>query len=137
MIIQVGDLVKFSEKGTRLVGKVTTASDGMLIVQEEDTNNRYCVFEEDAELILGKNEELQPSIAEHHDEHYAELKTQPMDAITEWPVEQQIGFMRGNILKYTMRLGHKDKALQEARKVLRYAQWLVDVLEGKTINPRE
>lgn len=47
------------------------------------------------------------------------------------------GFLRGNIIKYTCRIGKKDEPIKEAKKILQYAKWLVESLEGKTINPRE
>lgn len=140
MIIGKGDKVKYvariglgEDAFVHGEGYVIDVGDGVLEVADEATGVCYSVWDCDAELIIGGRKKE----AEHHDKHYAELKVQPMDVIAEWTVEQQIGFLRGNILKYVMRLGHKDKALQEARKVLRYAEWLVQVLEGKTINPRE
>jgi hypothetical protein len=45
-----------------------------------------------------------------------------------WPVEQQIGFYRGNALKYLMRMGAKDEALQEIKKAAHYTQKLIEVL---------
>jgi len=62
--------------------------------------------------------------------HYVAMKVQPWDVVDTWPLEQQIGFYRGNVLKYTMRLGSKDKELQEAEKALHYARKLVEVLGG-------
>ena len=49
------------------------------------------------------------------------------------------GYLRGNIIKYTCRIGRKDGEgeLKEAKKIQDYAKWLVESLEGKTINPRE
>ena len=49
------------------------------------------------------------------------------------------GYLRGNIIKYTCRMGRKDgeAELKEAKKIQDYAKWLVESLEGKTINPRE
>ena len=49
------------------------------------------------------------------------------------------GYLRGNIIKYTCRTGRKDGEgeLKEAKKIQDYAKWLVESLEGKTINPRE
>ncbi len=60
--------------------------------------------------------------------HYTAMDIQPWDVIDTWPVEQQIGFHRGNILKYAMRLGHKDEALLEARKIAHYANKLIEIL---------
>ena len=49
------------------------------------------------------------------------------------------GYLRGNIIKYTCRMGRKDgeAELKEAKKIQDYAKWLVESLEGKTIDPRE
>lgn len=49
------------------------------------------------------------------------------------------GYLRGNIIKYVCRIGRKDgeAELKEAKKIQDYAKWLVESLEGKTINPRE
>lgn len=52
--------------------------------------------------------------------HYQEMAIEPWSVIDEWPIEQQIGFHRGNVLKYLMRMGSKDERLQEAKKALQY-----------------
>lgn len=62
-------------------------------------------------------------------EHYKQMGVQPWDVIDTWPIEQQIGYHRGNVLKYTMRLGNKDERLQEAKKIRHYADKLIEVLE--------
>ena len=51
--------------------------------------------------------------------------------------EEFIGFLKGNIIKYASRLGKKDAPQKEAKKIVQYAQWLLEVTEGKTINPHE
>ena len=61
-------------------------------------------------------------------EHYAEMDIQPWDVIDTWPREQQIGFYRGNLLKYTMRMGSKDIDQQEIKKAEHYARKLQEVL---------
>jgi hypothetical protein len=62
-------------------------------------------------------------------EHY-KAGVEPWDVIDTWSLEQQIGFFRGNILKYTMRMGRKagQAPILEARKIEHYAQKLVEVL---------
>ena len=62
--------------------------------------------------------------------HYRVMDIQPWDIVDTWPIEQQIGYHRGNVLKYTMRIGSKDASLQEAKKIAHYAKKLVLVLEG-------
>jgi len=60
--------------------------------------------------------------------HYKAMGIEPWDIVDEWPLEQQIGYHRGNILKYTMRMGSKDERLNEVKKILHYSQKLVEVL---------
>ena len=66
--------------------------------------------------------------------HYKAMGVEPWDIVDEWPLEQQIGYHRGNILKYTMRMGSKDDRLNEAKKILHYSQKLVEVLGKTTIS---
>ena len=61
--------------------------------------------------------------------HYKDMKIEPWQVIDTWPMEQQIGYHRGNVLKYTMRMGNKDDRLQEAKKIRHYADKLIEVLE--------
>ena len=61
--------------------------------------------------------------------HYVEMEIAPWDVIDTWPIEQQIGYHRGNVLKYVMRMGNKDEQLQEIKKAAHYIQKLVEILE--------
>lgn len=63
-------------------------------------------------------------------DHYAKLAIQPWDVIDQWPLEQRIGYYRGNALKYLFRLGSKDSGEQEARKAAHYCEKLADTLKG-------
>lgn len=60
--------------------------------------------------------------------HYKSLGVQPWDVIDTWPLEQRIGFYRGNAIKYLMRMGSKDEAVQEIKKAAHYTQKLIEVL---------
>lgn len=64
--------------------------------------------------------------------HYKTAAIQPWDVIDTWPIEQQIGFYRGNILKYTMRAGTKidADALEEIEKARHYAVKLAEVIKN-------
>lgn len=62
-------------------------------------------------------------------DHYINMAVEPWDVVDSWPLGQQVGFHRGNALKYLMRLGSKDDALQEAKKAQHYIAKLIDVLE--------
>lgn len=70
--------------------------------------------------------------------HYQVGSKQPIEIMQEtFPAEQFIGFLRGNVLKYTLRMGNKDASEKEAAKVVQYSKWLLQALKGETINPRE
>jgi len=61
--------------------------------------------------------------------HYVAMQVTPWDVIDTWPIEQRIGFYRGNALKYIMRMGSKDQSDQEVQKGLHYLEKLVEVLK--------
>ncbi len=50
--------------------------------------------------------------------------------------EQFIGFLMGNIIKYSMRCGKKDAPEKELTKIRRYKAWLDQARNGEIINPR-
>lgn len=60
--------------------------------------------------------------------HYLSMGVEPWDVIDTWPLEQRIGFYRGNALKYLMRMGTKDVSLQEIQKGMHYLQKLIETL---------
>ena len=62
--------------------------------------------------------------------HYKGLDVQPWDVIGDWPLDQQIGFYRGNALKYLMRMGTKDERGTEIQKCEHYLQKLLEVLNA-------
>ena len=65
--------------------------------------------------------------------HYKELPIEPWDVVDTWPLEQRIGYYRGNAMKYVMRMGSKDEVLIEVGKVIHYLEKLSEVLrEGKS-----
>lgn len=60
---------------------------------------------------------------------------QPIETIeANFPLEQLIGYLRGNIIKYACRLGKKDPAPKDAHKLKQYADWLDIVLSGRYIS---
>jgi hypothetical protein len=64
--------------------------------------------------------------------HYLSMGVEPWDVIDTWPLEQRVGFYRGNALKYIMRMGTKDEALQEIQKGMHYLQKLVETLSEQS-----
>lgn len=70
--------------------------------------------------------------------HYQVGTKQPIEIMQEIMTPEEFqGFCRGNVIKYSLRLGHKDAAVKEAAKIEQYSKWLRMSLEGKTINPME
>lgn len=64
--------------------------------------------------------------------HYKVMAIQPWDVIDTWPLEQQIGFYRGNQLKYIMRAGEKsgEDRLKEIEKANHYGEKLAEVMHN-------
>jgi hypothetical protein len=62
-------------------------------------------------------------------DHYTNMAVEPWDVVATWPIEQQIGFFRGNAVKYLLRVGSKDEPLQEIRKAAHYIEKLIEVLQ--------
>lgn len=62
-------------------------------------------------------------------DHYLEMIVEPWDVIDTWPLEQRIGFYRGNALKYIMRCGSKDDRLQEIKKAGHYIEKLIEIIK--------
>lgn len=62
--------------------------------------------------------------------HYKTLSVEPWDVVDSWPIDQRIGYYRGNVIKYTMRMGTKDESVQELRKAGHYLAKLIEVLES-------
>lgn len=63
-------------------------------------------------------------------DHYKRMGVEPWDVIDTWPLDQRIGFFRGNALKYLMRMGSKDEQLTEVRKARHYIDKLIETLSN-------
>jgi hypothetical protein len=63
-------------------------------------------------------------------DHYQTMPIEPWSIIDTWPMEQQVGYHRGNVLKYTMRMGNKlgEERTEAAEKASHYSKKLVEVL---------
>lgn len=64
-------------------------------------------------------------------DHYKKMGIQTWDVVDTWPLEQRIGYYRGNALKYVMRIGAKDEEIQEAGKAVHYLEKLIEVLKAR------
>ena len=98
-------------------------------VSNEDSHERY---ELNMHNILTANAKLSANNKQVAGEHYMKMDIEPWNVIDTWPIEQRIGFYRGNALKYIMRMGSKDEAAQEIDKAGHYIEKLSEVLEEKS-----
>lgn len=74
---------------------------------------------------------------EWYSEHY-EGDIQPIELMqSQFTRDEFTGGLLFNIIKYASRFGKKDEVIKDAKKILRYAEWLVEHVEGKKINPRK
>ena len=70
--------------------------------------------------------------------HYQMGDKQPIEIMQEvMTTEEFFGYLRGNVIKYSLRMGHKDNKAKDAQKAAQYSKWLAQALGGKTIDPRE
>ena len=70
--------------------------------------------------------------------HYQFARLQPIEVMQMFlSPERFIGMCQGTSMKYLMRMGHKDDELKDARKARQYVTWMVEAMEGKTIDPRK
>lgn len=67
-------------------------------------------------------------------DYYQVSTEQPIQIMREiMSNDEFIGFLWGNIIKYSMRMKRKDNPVSEAKKIKQYATWLVNVYEGKEL----
>lgn len=70
----------------------------------------------------------------YHDSHYKECVVEPILVMQQFFTKEELkGFLKGNILKYRLRLGHKDDIQKEMDKIKRYEQWLDAVQNDKPL----
>lgn len=70
--------------------------------------------------------------------HYQQGTKQPIEIMQDvMNRDELIGFLRGNILKYAMRYGHKEteRPVKDVEKLKQYAEWLILVLNYQKIEP--
>lgn len=67
-------------------------------------------------------------------DYYQVTTEQPIQIMREIMSQDEfIGFLWGNIIKYSMRMKRKDNPISEAKKIKQYATWLVNVYDGKEL----
>lgn len=69
-----------------------------------------------------------------HDKHYLESVVEPIKVMEKLFTKEELkGFIKGNILKYRLRMGHKDDIQKEMDKIRVYEQWLVRLERGEAL----
>lgn len=88
-----------------------------------------------------QTEDASTSNTKYYDEHYASMAglepIELMQLVLSLP--EFVGFLKGNIIKYTMRAGKKqgEAAEKDAAKAKRYTEWLMKLGYKMPINPKE
>lgn len=75
-------------------------------------------------------------VGEHdkHDKHYLESVVEPIKVMEKLFTKEELkGFIKGNILKYRLRMGHKDDIQKEMDKIRVYEQWLAKLERGESL----
>jgi hypothetical protein len=61
--------------------------------------------------------------------HYKDMAMQPWDVMQSVLTHEEfVGFLKGNIIKYSMRQGRKDGANDDAEKAIHYSEKLDEVM---------
>lgn len=69
-----------------------------------------------------------------HDKHYLESVVEPIKVMEKLFTKEELkGFIKGNILKYRLRMGHKDYIQKEMDKIRVYEQWLAKLERGEAL----
>lgn len=82
------------------------------------------------------NEDRVQKVEEYakHDKHYLEAVVEPIKVMEKLFTKEELkGFIKGNILKYRLRMGHKDDIQKEMDKILVYEQWLAKLERGEAL----
>jgi hypothetical protein len=70
--------------------------------------------------------------------HYQQAEIQPIEIMQEYLTPEEFrGFLKGNVIKYSLRANFKGHEQVDIDKAFQYAKWLGQALRGETIDPRE
>lgn len=148
-----GQLIKVTSgkcKGKRGFIRVKDVYDASVRLEDEDSEKRFinCLLPYEKLEPLGANAPIDSDASvpntKYYDEHYASMAgLEPIELmqLVLSPAEF-IGFLKGNIIKYSMRAGKKqgEAAEKDVAKAKRYTAWLRKVTPYDTqflINPKE
>ena len=123
------------ESGYAVVVDMTVVSDNvMYYVQFRGSDEVFTVDECHVFPIDGEGDTQEDSM---HDEHYRDAVVEPilvMQAL--FNHDELVGFLKGNILKYRLRMGHKgteEDMKSDYDKICVYEMWLDTIKNGERI----
>ncbi len=96
----------------------------------------YEVRLRDTDTYIVVNEDRVQKVEEYakHDKHYLESVVEPIKVMEKLFTKEELkGFIKGNILKYRLRMGHKDDIQKEIDKIRVYEQWLAKLERGEAL----
>lgn len=111
---------------------------------KKDWGSLYYVEYEDMEQFyvpLASSKNASVPNTKYYDEHYASMAglepIELMQLVLSLP--EFVGFLKGNIIKYTMRAGKKqgEAVEKDVAKAKRYTEWLIKLGYKMPINPKE
>lgn len=107
---------------------------GMYDIESEGTNYWFCA---DSVCKVEKTQPAEENEPAAPNAHY-QTNIQPINFMqANMTPEEFIGFLKGNIIKYTARCGKKDDPNKEVDKIIQYAEWLRDAYADEKIDPRK
>ena len=123
------------ESGYAVVVDMTVVPDSvMYYVQFRGSDEVFTVDECHVFPIEGEGDTQEDSM---HDEHYRDAVVEPILVMQEFfSRDEFIGFLKGNILKYRLRAGHKggeEEMKADLDKIHVYEEWLERVKNGEHI----
>ena len=123
------------ESGYAVVVDMTVVPDSvMYYVQFRGSDEVFTVDECHVFPIEGEGDTQEDSM---HDEHYRDAVVEPILVMQEFfSHDEFIGFLKGNILKYRLRAGHKggeEEMKADLDKIHVYEEWLERVKNGEDI----
>ncbi len=150
-LIRVTSGVYKGKKGT--IRKKLTYEAAM-VLEEEDIEkpfiNCFLPYEKleplDASVMYvvkgnSQTEDASAPNTKYYDEHYASMGgLEPIELMQlVLSYDELIGFLKGNIIKYTLRAGKKqgEAAEKDVAKAKRYTEWLKKLGYKMPINPKE
>ena len=84
------------------------------------------------------NEDRVQIVGDKHDKHYLEAVVEPIKVMEKMFTKEELkGFIKGNILKYRLRMGHKDDIQKEMDKIRVYEQWLAKLERGEALTDED